>query len=141
MKTIIKKLLGRYNHITKEISCESKWFGSEYGGFYVLPKLLNKRSIVYSFGIGKDISFDKEIIRAFNCKVYGFDPTPKSIKWCEGQTLPENFIFLPFGIAKKTGIYSFNLPKNENHVSGSIKKHNHVSAYNTIDVQMKSTVL
>ena len=101
MKTIIKKLLGRYNHITKEIICESKWFGSEYGGFYVLPKLLNKLSIVYSFGIGKDISFDKEIIRAFNCKVYGFDPTPKSIKWCEGQTLPENFIFLHFGIAKK----------------------------------------
>ena len=30
-------------------------------------------------GCGEDISFDLGLIEMFDCDVYGFDPTPKSI--------------------------------------------------------------
>ena len=51
--------------------------------WWILPnkKDLNSKSVVYSIGIGTDASFDLELINTFNCEIYGFDPTPKSIRW------------------------------------------------------------
>jgi len=79
------------------IKCNFKWFGNDYGGFYICPDLLkynNGEKIIYSIGIGEDISFDLDIIKEFpNCKIYAFDPTPKSIEWIKKQHLPKNMIF------------------------------------------------
>jgi FkbM family methyltransferase len=56
-------------------------FGTEYGG-YLLPENndLNSESIIYSLGVGEDISFDTTITGKYNCKVFMFDPTPRSIE-------------------------------------------------------------
>ena len=48
-------------------------------GFYLNPEFINEKSIIYSFGIGEDISFDLSLIKEFDCNVFGFDFTPKSI--------------------------------------------------------------
>lgn len=59
-------------------------FGTDYGG-YLLPEniKLDSNSIVYSIGIGEDISFDTTLSGKYNCKVYMFDPTPRSIDHVE----------------------------------------------------------
>lgn len=72
-------LSGKYNHLRKGVKCPTAWYGNTYGGFYVCPDHLNAQSIVYSVGIGRDISFDKAILVQHNCQVFGFDPTPNSI--------------------------------------------------------------
>ena len=118
--------------------CKSRWYGNQYGGFFLNPSLINENAVVYSFGIGEDISFDKEIIDTHKCHVYGFDPTPKSINWCKKQDLPECFHFHDFGISQETGKTHFHLPNNKKHVSGSIIQHNNVSEENFVEVEMKS---
>ena len=115
-----------------------RWYGNQYGGFFLNPSLINENAVVYSFGIGEDISFDKEIIDTHKCHVYGFDPTPKSINWCKKQDLPECFHFHDFGISQETGKTHFHLPNNKKHVSGSIIQHNNVSEENFVEVEMKS---
>jgi len=100
--------------------------------------LLNKDAIVYSFGIGEDISFDEMLIEKHNCKVYGFDPTPKSIDWVAQQKCPPNFTFIPVGIGPKTETTHFYLPVNNNFVSGSSIKHSNVTETKAVEVQMKS---
>ncbi|HEY8783449.1 MAG TPA: FkbM family methyltransferase [Mucilaginibacter sp.] len=95
--------------------------GEKYGG-YIIPSFLNEKSVVYSFGIGEDLTFDLELIRQFNCKVVGFDPTPKSIEWTKNQDLPDKFQFLQFGLSAKSGKQTFFLPKNPNTVSASLTK-------------------
>lgn len=137
IKKVLKRVLGRYAHIKKDVVCDKKWFGTEYGGFYVNPDLINESSIIYSFGIGEDVSFDRGLIDEYHCMVFGFDPTPKSINWCEQQILPEKFNLLKYGLANTTGRMTFNLPKNKNHVSGSVICHNNVSSMERIDVDMK----
>jgi FkbM family methyltransferase len=133
-----KILTGRTTPIRPELSCRHEWYGDGYGGFYVHPDNLNSDSIVYSFGIGEDVSFDLSVIQRHHCRVFGFDPTPKSIQWVTGQQLPPQFTFLQYGIHSRTGFVNFNLPKNEVHVSGSILNHKKVDKDRVVLVPMKS---
>ncbi len=142
MKQLIKKVLwtltGRWNHIKVEYQCEKKWYGNAYGGFYLIESLLSSESQVYSFGIGEDTSFDTELIQKHKCKVFGFDPTPKSIKWVESHETPANFHFFEFGIGKTSREEKFFLPKNPNHVSGSAISQPNVSDQNFVSVELKT---
>lgn len=145
MKRIRKKLkiffLAFKDYISflrKGIKRNHKWYGNEHAGFYVCPDNLNENSIIYSFGIGEDISFDLALIENHNCSVFGFDPTPKSIEWIKKQKLPANFHFFEYGIGCISGSIDFYLPKNPEHVSGSIIIQSNVNTEKKIKVKMKS---
>jgi len=55
--------------------------GTNYGGWYV-PKYmkLNENSIVYSGGVGEDMSFDILLNAKYNCNIFLIDPTKKAIE-------------------------------------------------------------
>ena len=109
---------GKYIY-RKKINITKEWFGNNYGGFYIHPKLVNDESVVYSLGIGEDISFDASLIEKFNCNVYGFDPTPRSVDYVN-KINNKKLIFTPVGIANTSEEKYFYLPKNTDHVSGSL---------------------
>ena len=123
-----------------QINIEKEWFGNSYGGFYISSNGLNENSIIYSVGIGEDISFDLDIISKFNCKIFAFDPTPKSISWVKDNVIvsKKNFIFHEFGISAKSGFFDFYLPKNPNHVSGSIVKNSNIDILNSIQLEFRT---
>ena len=126
------------NHLKKDISVKKKWFGNDYGGFLVATDYINENSIVYSFGVGQDISFDEDIIKNYNCEVFAFDPTPKSITWIQDQKLPQNFKFYEWGISHKTDTDFFYFPTNPDFVSGSIVEQSNVSKDHKIEVKLKT---
>lgn len=130
-------IIGKSLYLKNTVKFNHDWFGNEYGGFYVYPDQLDENSIVYSFGIGEDISFDLQLIKTFNCKVYGFDPTPKSINWIKSQQLSSLFCFNDYGIGKQTGLVTFYLPKNVNHVSGSVFALSNLNEFEPIEVLLK----
>lgn len=134
----IKARIGKIAFIGLEDRRKKHWYGNQYGGFYADPTLIPTDGIVYSFGIGEDISFDRAVIEKHNCRVYGFDPTPKSITWVKNNKTPDNFFFYPFGIGETTEKAVFRLPKNDDHVSGSVYEHQLVDANNSVEVQLKS---
>jgi len=115
----IRKLSG--TEIKLQIRKRIMWCGSNYGGFYVVPEFFKAGGypVVYSFGIGEDISFDLDMINKFHAEVWGFDPTPKSIRWIKNQKISKRFHFYEFGLSDKDGIEKFYLPQNEEYVSGS----------------------
>lgn len=139
IKRILRLISGQVNHIKKTVNINKRWYGNQYGGFYVCPEFLNHHSNIYSFGIGEDITFDNATIANHKCQVFGFDPTPKSINWVKKQkNLPPEFNFFTYGIADRTGIIDFYLPKNSEHVSGSFVKQNNVNDKEKVSVEMKS---
>lgn len=138
VRRVIFKLSGEYSYLNPTVRCRHAWYGNSYGGFYACPDLLNANSIVYSFGIGEDTSFDEAIISRHGCDVFAFDPTPKSIAWVTRQSLPERFHFSGVGISDRTGFADFYLPKNPLHVSGSVVEQENVNLMERITVHMKS---
>jgi len=91
--------------------------GSVYGGWNIIANSLKKESVVYSFGIGKDISFDLSIIEQYCCNLYAFDPTPEVIGWLKNKQLPQQFKFNPMAIADHDGSLTFYTPEIEGHIS------------------------
>ncbi|WP_430816959.1 FkbM family methyltransferase [Carboxylicivirga sp. RSCT41] len=130
-------LRGKSPYITRTAKVRHEWVGSSNGGFYVAPEYIHPDSVVYSFGIGQDISFDTSLIKKYACSVYGFDPTPKSIEWVKAQGEISNFNFVPVGISDKTGELEFFLPQNDKHVSGSLVDNTVTNSENTIKVPVK----
>lgn len=113
--------------------------GDSYGGFMVALNELQNESVVYSFGIGEDLSFSEGIMDTINCSIFAFDPTPKSIKYVEANELCANprFNFYPYALSNYDGITQFHLSQNDDYVSGSIEKWDGVKE-ETVDVRVKS---
>ena len=51
------------------------------GSHFIDMSLVPKDSVVISCGIGRDVSFDMELIKTKNCFVVGVDPTNLSEKF------------------------------------------------------------
>ncbi len=63
------------------------------------PDPINDRSVVYSFGVGRNLAWDVEMIRHFGVTIHAFDPTPGAVEWATTTRLPENVHFHPVGAA------------------------------------------
>lgn len=116
--------------------------GSEYGGWHVPLDLLNTSSIVYSVGVGEDISFDLALIRERGCLVHAFDPTPRACEYVRRYPwLPEEFVFHPVGLWNKDGTAQFYAPRNPNHVSHSIGNIQETHRFFTATVRRLSSLM
>lgn len=113
--------------------------GNDYGGFDIIPELLKRNGdlVVYSFGIGEDLSFSEDIDRNFDAQIFAFDPTPKAIRFVKDHPLYQkaNFHFIEKGIASKDCHSRFYLPENEEYVSGSCIQHEGLSS-DSIEVEL-----
>ncbi len=93
--------------------------GTEYGSHAVCLEGLGPGSVVYSFGVGEDVSFDLGLMERTGAEVFAFDPTPRSVAWVREQALPAGFRMHAFGLAAHDGTLSFAPPANPEHVSHS----------------------
>lgn len=123
MKNTIKSIIRRFikpRYHKLDIKLKYKLFGADEASFPLITSELDQDSLIYSFGIGEDISFETEALKEFSCTIHGFDPTPKSIEWLSSQELPENFHVHQIGIGGSDGEVVFYPPENNNYVSYSI---------------------
>jgi FkbM family methyltransferase len=95
--------------------------GSDYGGWKVPTGLMGRKPMVYSLGIGDDMTFDLAIIDRLEAEVFAFDPTPIA-KQHVGQAASDvaTFHFLPLGIWSSDTEIKFFVPWDDSDVSHSI---------------------
>jgi FkbM family methyltransferase len=117
----VKRLLSPSTIVGRvSYECPVMHIGTEHGGWTFNPTLLGPDSVVYSAGIGDDISFDLGLIARFGVTVHAFDPTPKSLEWLRSQHLPAKLVVHEYGIAPQDGRLTFYTPENPAYVSLSV---------------------
>jgi hypothetical protein len=61
VKRTVKRFLKPNLH-RPDYRCDYQVLGTEYGGWPVVDNMIGKHTIVYSIGIGEDISFDLAVM-------------------------------------------------------------------------------
>ncbi|MFZ1721295.1 MAG: FkbM family methyltransferase [Microgenomates group bacterium] len=106
--------------INLKYTCEKH---GESGADWWIPKnSLTRKSIVYSAGVGTNISFDVSLINTYGLKVFAYDPTPKAVSYVEDTVhgkIP-NFVFIPVGLWNSNTFQKFFVPQNTSDTSHSI---------------------
>jgi FkbM family methyltransferase len=77
----------------------------------IVSSSLNEASVIYSFGIGTNATFELSVIAESGCQIFAFDPTPRSAEWARQQVFPPQFHFLEYGIAEEDGEMEFYPPR------------------------------
>ena len=118
-------------------------YGNNYGGFDVYDsriKQMKRKAIVYSFGIGEDLSFSESLTNSLGPEIYAYDPTPKAVEFVKKHKLYNNphFHFFSYGLSNKDEKVKFYLPFDDfPDISGSAEYYGGLKETG-IDVQMLS---
>jgi FkbM family methyltransferase len=124
-----------------QVRCDVLSLGNDGARWSIHPSGLSKDSVIYSCGVGEDISFDLELIRRFGVTVHAFDPTPRTVQWLHGQAVPERFIFHEYGIMDRDGCTRFFPPKDPSHVSHSMVRQKTAATGIEVPVHRLSTIM
>jgi FkbM family methyltransferase len=81
------------------------------GDWSLWTEPLHASSIIYSFGVGDNVAWDRAMIDRLGCTVLAFDPTPASIAWVRSQSLPSQFVFHDLGLSNFDGELPFYPPR------------------------------
>jgi len=137
IKRLLNVALCRDFYTSIDCKIDSTKYGSKYCGWNILSSEINHNSIVFSCGLGEDISFDVALIEEFGLTVHGFDPTPKSIDWVNSQLLSNKFVLHEIGIYSFDGVLEFHVPNKNEYVSHSAINNIYTSS-NSISLPVKS---
>lgn len=77
--------------------CNLVRLGSQIAGWWVDLSMLNASSVIYSFGLGSDVSFELDLLKEKGCTIYGFDPTPGVMELWQGK-VPKEFMLKNLGL-------------------------------------------
>jgi len=132
---------GQEIFLAAQVQCATLTFGNPGAAWSFCPARLSGGSVVYSFGVGEEISFDRELIDRFRMTVHAFDPTPRSVAWVRAQALPDQFVFHPYGVAAQDGLRRFTPPRNQRHVSYTLLERGSPGAGIEVPVQRLSTIM
>ena len=122
-RRLLKASIGKDHLIGKDLTIPSRRLGQDRGDWVVADRMIFSSSIVYSVGIGEDISFDLALIRRYGCKVYVWDPTPLAVNFIAGLKPPAGFSFLPYGLGAEDSVKQFGAQDGGDHSYSSLSSH------------------
>jgi FkbM family methyltransferase len=116
----LKSLVGLDVYRAAEITVPTVTLGDGPGRWTVASDGLGRDTVVYAFGVGTDISFERELIARYGVAVHAFDPTPIALQWAARQQLPPRFLLHPYGVAAFDGQARFAAPRKRKFASFSL---------------------
>jgi FkbM family methyltransferase len=82
-------------------------------GWTFCPTGLNAKSVVYSGGVGGDISFEHGLVKHFGCEIILFDPSPTGLQtMARTENQVSHFHFFPVALSSHSGQLTLAKPLN-----------------------------
>lgn len=141
LKRQIKMRIGKEPRTCVQVIVPSERHGSDYGGWVIKRGSVNRDSIIYSVGIGEDITFDLSVIDKYGVRVHAFDPTPEVRDWLHAQQLPAQFVYKDVALSDSDGYMKFYKPENPNFISHSVVEINSQNAYVEVPAKRLRTLM
>jgi FkbM family methyltransferase len=151
---------------------QKETLGTQYGGWCVPKNMtLNENSIVYSGGVGEDVSFDVLLQNKYNCNIYLIDPTERAINHFDEYKKYYNnkdtftgfsgdiqkdylstinnvsvnldkFFYINLGLwSEEKNDVLFYKPKNRNHVSHTLVENMYSSESEKVDIDTIKNIM
>ena len=90
-------------------------------GNYLLYKMpTDSKPIIYSFGIGSDVSFDEAASVMFDSPIYMYDPTPLVIEFMKQHQNNKHFIFKSEGVFTENSDLKLYTNEKQNKANSSL---------------------
>ena len=137
----VKSIFGLDVYRRPEVKVQTVTLGDPGYHWSVVPDGLGAESVIFTFGVGTDISFERDLITQYRAVVHAFDPTPFALEWAAKQELPPGFTLHPYGIADFDGTASFTAPQEKNFVSFSLVRDQGVGLSVPASVHRLSTLV
>lgn len=143
--------------------------GTNYGSWSIpINAKLDNNSIIYSGGVGEDMSFDLKLEDKYNCKIFLIDPTQRAIKHYEevkefyntkinnftGNIQPDylynitdldpdfdNYTYINKGLYKEKTKLKFYKQNNPDYVSQSLVENMFSNEYNEVEVDSIKNIM
>jgi len=106
----LRSLIGRDVFQRRQCRLPMLTLGRGHGRWSVWPEPIRADTVVYSFGVGREVSFERDLIERFGVTVHAFDPTPLSLEWARREPLPPGLVLHEVGIAEYDGVARFTGP-------------------------------
>jgi len=107
LKRWLRSLVGRDVFQRRQCRVAGEVLGNRHGSWFVATGRLSSAPVVYSFGVGRDLSFECALIDRFGATVHAFDPTPLALEWARTQPLPDRLMLRKLGVADYDGTARF----------------------------------
>lgn len=106
--------------------------------FQLVARLLEGKlePVCFSFGVGFDYSFEKELVERYGAVVHAFDPTPEVIRYMGESRLPEKLHYYPYGLSDTDGEKAFHRPNKDRGYTDYSEYHAAWTSEETISVKM-----
>ena len=123
-KRVVRAGAGTDHLLKPDVHVPTRYLGSPYGGWMIatMPLCDVSSPVVLSFGLGDDVSFDEAMISTYHARVFGFDPTPASLRWLAAHGVPAGMSVEPIGIAAFDGEQEFAMSAGETRGNFSSKQ-------------------
>ena len=143
--------------------------GTNYGGWSIpINSKLDSNSIIYSGGVGEDMSFDLKLEDKYKCKIFLIDPTQRAIKHYDevkkfynskinnftGNIQPDylyniidlnpdfnNYTYINKGLYKEKTKLKFYKQSNPDYVSQSLVKNMFGNEYDEVEVDSIKNIM
>ena len=102
-----RSLVGRDVFQLRQCAVPGETLGNRGASWFVAREGLDPGAVVYSFGVGRDLSFERALIERFAVVVHAFDPTPRALEWARSQQLPAALVLHELGLADYDGTARF----------------------------------
>lgn len=103
----LRSLVGRDVFQRRQCAVAGEVLGSRHARWFVATGSLSAAPVVFSFGVGRDLSFECALIERYGATVHAFDPTPLALEWARSQRLPDRLVLRELGLADYDGVARF----------------------------------
>jgi len=111
--TVFRAISGREPFVWVKRRPGIEEFGSKYGRWAIDTRRLGESTLIASFGLGEDVSFEDAVVGRYGCRVVGFDPTPRSLQYMASRAPTPRFAHHPYALADQDGVMEFCAPPGQ----------------------------